>query len=141
MRRVTMMGLAAMVVLGTALPAQAGGRPLSTDLAAEDEVGQPGDPGTTGFAALELNQGQEEICFEITVEGESAPILAAHIHDGTADENGPVVVDFQWASTQGTGCVEVDRSLVKDIRQHPDEYYVNVHNAVAPAGAARGQLG
>ena len=141
MKRVTTLGLAALVVLGTALPAQATGRPLATELSAEAEVGHPGDPGTTGTALLRLNQGQAEICFDIEVEGESTPILAAHIHDAPADANGPVVVDFQWATTGGEGCVTVDRELVKDIRKHPEEYYVNVHNATAPAGAARGQLG
>lgn len=141
MRRVTTIGLAAVVVLGTALPASAGGRPLATNLSAGEEVGQPGDPGATGVASLELNQGQGEICFEIDVEGVSAPIVAGHIHDAPAGENGPVVVDFAWSTTDGVGCVDVDRALVKDIRQNPGEYYVNVHNATAPAGAARGQLG
>lgn len=141
MRRVTTMGLAALVVLGTAVPASAGGRPLTADLSAEQEVGQPGDPGATGVASLELNQGLGEICFEIVVEGTSAPILAGHIHAAPAGQNGPVVVSFDWPATGGVGCVDVDRALVKDIRQHPDEYYVNVHNATAPPGAARGQLG
>ena len=41
-----------------------------------------------------------------------------------------------------SGCVEdVDRTLIKDIIQNPDNYYVNVHNAAFGAGALRGQLG
>lgn len=139
LRRVTMgMALAAAMLL--AVPALAGGRPLTADLTAENEVGQPGDPGTTGFAFITLNQGQGEVCFDIDVEGESAPILAAHIHDGEAGVNGPIVVNFQWSETAGSGCVDVDAELIKDIRQNPDEFYVNVHNSIAPAGAARGQL-
>lgn len=138
-RRLTMgMALAATMLL--AVPALAGGRPLTADLAAENEVGQPGDPGTTGSAFITLNQGQGEVCFDIEVEGQSAPILAAHIHTGAAGVNGGIVVDFQWSETAGSGCVEADADLIKDIRQNPDQYYVNVHNSIAPAGAARGQL-
>ena len=39
-------------------------------------------------------------------------------------------------------CVHVERSLVKDIRKHPSEYYVNVsqHAGIPEAGAIRGQL-
>jgi hypothetical protein len=36
--------------------------------------------------------------------------------------------------------VEVDRELALAILKHPADYYVNVHNAEFPAGAARGQL-
>jgi len=34
----------------------------------------------------------------------------------------------------------VDRRLLMDIIQHPQDYYVNVHTADFPGGAIRGQL-
>ena len=35
----------------------------------------------------------------------------------------------------------IDKGLIKDIRQHPDDYYVNVHSTPDfEAGAVRGQL-
>lgn len=132
--------MAVLAAVGLALPAVAGGRPLSAQLAAENEVGQPGDPGTTGSAHITLNQGQSEVCFVIDVEGASMPIAAGHIHAAPAGTNGPVVVSFQWETTGGVGCVEADADLIKAIRQNPEQYYVNVHNQTAPAGAARGQL-
>jgi Cu/Zn superoxide dismutase len=133
---------AALVAAGllAASPVAAGGRPFTTTLDAANEVGQPGDVGATGNASITLNQGQETVCFEITVSGLTAPILAAHIHEAPVDANGGIVVNFDIPANGLAGCVSADADLIKAIRQHPDDYYVNVHNATAPAGAARGQL-
>jgi hypothetical protein len=118
-----------------------GGRPLSTALTGAAEVPGPGDPDGSGTASLRLNQGQGEICYRLTVTG-IAPALAAHIHLGTATMAGPVVVGLAPpTSGASSGCVAVDRNLIKAIRKNPDAYYVNVHNAEYPAGALRGQLG
>lgn len=131
-----------LAIAAMALPALAGGRPFTTDLDAANEVGDaaPGDPGTTGVADVTLNQGLSQVCFDVQVEGNNAPITAGHIHVGTVDVNGPVVVDFNWSETEGSGCTTADADLIKDIRQNPENYYVNVHNEISPGGAARGQL-
>jgi hypothetical protein len=34
----------------------------------------------------------------------------------------------------------VDPELIKDIRQNPSSYYVNLHTAEFPIGVIRGQL-
>lgn len=134
--------LAGAGIFGTA-SASAGGRPLTAALAASNEVGQPGDVGATGSAALTLNQGQGEICFDIELVDLTTDPTRAHIHRGVAGVNGGVVVSFyetdQPAVTEG--CVAVDGALVKEIRKNPAGFYVNVHNSTAPAGAVRGQLG
>ncbi|MGI8759276.1 MAG: CHRD domain-containing protein [Acidimicrobiales bacterium] len=128
------------VVAVAASPAAAGGRPLATALTGAAEVPGPGDPDGAGTARLTLNSGQEEICFALSVSG-IAPATAAHIHKGSAEMAGPVVVPLV-PSTSGSssGCVAVDRDLVKEIRNDPANYYVNVHNSEHPAGALRGQL-
>ena len=98
----------------------------------------------TGSAHVWLNQGQEEVCFSIETEGLTTGAIAAHIHSGPAGANGGVVVNFDWANTgdadSAAGCVSADAGVIKDIRQHPDQYYVNVHNSTVPSGAVRGQL-
>ena len=123
-----------------AIPASATGAPLSTSLTGAAEVPGPGDPDGSGSAVLRLNRGQGEICYELTVSG-IAPATAAHIHVGTVDVAGPVVVPLAPPSTgSSSACAVVDRDLIKAIIQDPENYYVNVHNAEFPAGAVRGQL-
>lgn len=128
-------------MLVAVIPAAAQGRPFSTTLTGAAEVPGPGDPDGTGSAHITLNQGQAEVCFELVVSG-IEPATGAHIHVGTADVAGPVVVPLT-PPTDGSssGCVsDVDPELIKAIRQNPENYYVNVHNADFPAGALRGQL-
>jgi hypothetical protein len=132
--------VAAVAVAGTAGATQAQGRSLSTTLTGAAEIPGPGDPDGAGTAALTVNPGLGQICYELTVSG-IAPANAAHIHLGTVTEAGPVVVPLA-APTDGTssGCAEVSRELALAILKSPSDYYVNVHNAEFPAGALRGQL-
>jgi len=44
------------------------------------------------------------------------------------------------ASGTSSGCVSADSELIKEIRQSPAEFYVNVHNSEFTGGAVRGQL-
>jgi hypothetical protein len=145
MRKVTI--LLGMTVLLTFSIAFAGGRPLSTTLTGAAEVNNAGVPNQgdldgSGTADLTLNQGQGEICFEINVSGILLPATAAHIHIAPPTAPGPIVVPLAApdASGHASGCVSADPNLIKAIRQNPENYYVNVHNADFPAGAVRGQL-
>jgi len=128
-------------VLGGLVTAQEqGGRPLTAALTGAAEVPGPGDTDGSGKAVITLNQGQGQVCFELTVSN-IAPATAAHIHKGAPDQAGPVVVTLT-APTDGSSkdCVSADAELIKDIRQNPGSYYVNVHTQDFPAGAVRGQL-
>jgi hypothetical protein len=119
-----------------------GGRPFTTTLTGAAEVPGPGDPDGSGTAWLRLNPGQEEVCFELSVSNIALPATGAHIHVGTADVAGPVVVPLTAPDGSGTssGCVSADQDLILDIMQNPEGYYVNVHSTEFPAGAVRGQL-
>lgn len=118
-----------------------GGRPLSTSLTGAAEVPGPGDSDGTGTASITLNQGQGQICFEITVSN-IATATAAHIHEAPAGQAGPPVVTLNPPPASGSSkdCVTADAELIKRIRQNPENFYINVHNAEFPDGAVRGQL-
>jgi hypothetical protein len=116
------------------------GRPLSATLTGAAEVPGPGDPDGSGEVHITLNQGQGLVCFQLSV-ADIATATAAHIHRGPVGVAGPVVVGLTPpASGFSSGCVSADPDLIKDIRQNPEGYYVNVHNSAFPAGAIRGQL-
>ena len=118
-----------------------GGRPFSTRLTGAAERPGPGDPDGSGTAAIRINVGQRELCYQLSVSG-IAPATAAHVHKAPAGAPGPVVIGLS-APTSGSssGCATADRALLKDIIKNSEAYYVNVHNAEFPAGAVRGQLG
>ena len=145
---VLVMGLVAVVMsIGGVAAAEDGGRLLSTSLTGAEEAPNPGDPDATGQADLTLNQGLNQVCFDISWADVDGEVFASHIHVGPAEEAGPVVVTLFTGSFTGTGsrsgCVEnVDAELIKAIRHDPTAYYVNVHSRPNfPGGAVRGQLG
>jgi hypothetical protein len=139
--------LAVVLAVTSVAAAANGGRPLSTDLTGAEEFPGPGDANATGQADLRLNQGQNRVCFEVSWSDIDGTVFAGHIHVGPPGVAGPIVVGLFEGAFAGTdsvsGCVEdVDAGLIKDIRQNPAAYYVNVHSMPGfEAGAVRGQLG
>lgn len=137
---IVVVALAASV--GLAIPAMGGGRPLSAELSGDQEV-PPVPTEATGTAQFTLNQGQGEICVDIESSGYvngDDDVLAGHIHVGAAGVPGGIVVDLQVASADHSICVDVDKDLIKDIRQNPGNYYLNLHTSFRPGGEIRGQL-
>jgi hypothetical protein len=141
-------GLALAALAFAALPSLAagepatehGGRPLSTSMTGTVEV-PAGDPDGTGNFKGTFNEGQEQLCYTLSVANIALPATAAHIHHAPAGAPGPVVIPLNTPTNgSSSGCRQVDQALLKDIVQHPDAYYVNVHNSPYPAGAVRGQL-
>jgi CHRD domain len=99
-----------------------------------------------GTFRVEFRHG--EACFRMSVRALGAKPVAAHIHRGAAGVAGPIVIDFKITPRTFKGvsprvadkCVKAQASVVSAIRRNPAGYYVNVHTAKNPAGAARGQL-
>lgn len=120
-----------------------GGRPFTVTMTGSAERPGPGDPDGSGTAFLTLNQGQGEVCFTLTVSNLALPATGAHIHRAPVTSPGPIVVPLTPPDATGTssGCATgVDPDLIKEIRQNPVDFYVNVHTTEYPAGAVRAQL-
>lgn len=156
MRKPFLVGL--LVIVASLIPAGAaaerlpgsdhGGAPFAVTLASSvsDSTG-------SGSVRLTINPGQEEVCWDMHVSGLTTPIIASHIHRGTAGTNGPVVVPFFQFATPSTatafsGCAShnainittSERALLDAIIANPSGYYVNVHTTKHPGGEVRGQL-
>ena len=126
-------------------------RQLTARLSGANEV-PPADPDGKGLAFVRT--GSRRVCFAVGWTAITPPIFA-HIHSGVAGTNGPVVVLFfdvpelaagppaELPATVSAvaGCVDGQNpATLRDIRQQPRAYYVNVHNSEFPGGAIRGQL-
>jgi hypothetical protein len=133
-------GIAATAGGTVATGATHGGRPLHATLLPQNQSPPTASSGS-GTALVTLNQGQGEVCWDIRVDHLTTPVVLAHIHQGGAGVNGPVVVDFMEPVNGLHGCVHADGALIKQIRRHPADYYVNVHTTMFPLGEVRGQLG
>src|SRR2546430_9317682 len=101
-----------------------------------------GDP--TGRAVAHITARGTSVRISFAWLGIS-PTLG-HIHKAPFGVNGPVVVPLFASAIPSTviavsGTVNgVDPALVKDIAEHPAQFYTNLHTANFPGGAVRGQL-
>ncbi len=122
-------------VLGSGASAHA----LAGTLRGTRQVDNPGDPDGTGFGAVAFDDGTAH--YFLAVEDIADP-TAAHIHRGSAAENGGIAVNFDPTFEDGvaTGSVPVDEDLAEEILGAPDRFYFNVHNSEFATGAVRGQL-
>jgi len=98
-----------------------------------------------GFGtATILFVSNRRICYAVLVENIATPTLM-HIHMAPPGVNGNPVITLVPPNTgdpgKVSGCIGgLDAALVRDIRNNPTGYYINVHNGDFPGGAVRGQL-
>lgn len=116
-------------------------------LAGENEVPVKGGPAVgdpTGRAVSFIKPSGNQVSFAFAWLG-LQPTLG-HIHKAPAGVNGPVVVPLFGSEVPSTiiavsGVVTgLNPALVKDIAQHPSDFYANLHTKEFPGGAVRGQL-
>lgn len=134
-------GLAATAVATAATGRPDQGTVLTAVLKGTNEV-PPADPDGVGRARLTIDTVNDTVCFVIGARKITLPALSAHIHEGDAGVNGPIVITLAGPDSSGLsrGCVQADHALLLMILADPSHYYVNVHNTDFPSGAIRGQL-
>jgi hypothetical protein len=108
-----------------------------------DENGRKGAGDPDGRGSFTATVDGDQLCFGITVKNLDQPV-AAHIHKGRRNQNGPIVVTLTPPSSGdpggSSGCVTVDPALARAILRHPRKYYANIHTEAFAGGAVRGQL-
>lgn len=108
-----------------------------------------GDPAGTAYLTLRgLSDGRVGLSFDLTVDGLSGSIGAAHFHNGPPGMAGPVVrsiaSDFGGTNTasgtwnSGVQTQPLTPALLKELIR--GNIYLNVHTAMNPAGEIRGQV-
>ncbi len=138
-RTILAAGLAAFLLPAVALAAGTSMSPIvSSKLSGKTEVPK-GDPNGTGIVFLHLNATKGSACWEFKGIKNIGTPQVAHIHKGARGVAGPVVVPLGGAY-KAKGCAKAATKLIAAIEQHPNRYYVNIHNAKYPGGAIRGQL-
>jgi CHRD domain len=139
---IRVLSLAVLFLLATVSFAQPATVTLTASLSGANERPNPGDPDGVGFAVVTLDRVANTVTYSLGFQGVTSPTMA-HIHRGTADVAGPVVIDFAPTFTNGTatGTVSSTNALINEVIANPGAFYVNVHSTEFPPGAIRGQLG
>jgi len=122
--------------LGPTVPTQT----FTTTLIGAGEA--PGAGTAEGGGVAQVTISGTTVNYTIMIQGLASTPTAGHIHRGIAGVAGPVVIPFPLAFTNGvtSGTVTAAPALISEILSNPTGFYVNVHTAEFPGGAARGQL-
>jgi hypothetical protein len=115
-----------------------------------------GDPNGRGEVyVFGIDGDPKTLCYVLNVDKIQLvePGMSAHIHEGGAAANGPVVVNLARPfDGNSADCLTEGEILpngapafptgktVAEILEDPADYYGNVHNPEYPGGAIRGQL-
>ncbi|MGK5740105.1 CHRD domain-containing protein [Micromonospora sp. URMC 103] len=126
---------------------------FAAEMNGRNAVQVPGQPAGAGRIVGDLDgratglvrvQG-DRVTFALSWKDISAPTVG-HIHEGSAEVNGPVKVSLfatpmPDTATAASGVLTVDDPATADaIRADPGNFYLNLHTEEFPAGAVRGQL-
>ena len=129
---------------------------FSANLTGDSEV-PPVTTNSTGSAEFELNDDGDEMSYDLEAE-DITGVLYAHIHQGSASENGPIVVTLFNATDGPTdeidGTIESGTFTAEDFEGPlqgqnmtdlvdaigSGQAYVNVHTEANPPGEIRGTI-
>ncbi len=98
----------------------------------------------TGTATLTVNTATGAVGGSLTFSGLNSNALVAHIHQGAAGTNGPVILDLTGGAgaTSGTWTIPVGSTLTPDRIDalKNNGLYYQVHSQSNPSGELRGQI-
>ncbi len=140
LRALAMAGVCGLMLTAGTLPASAATTSLSASGTGADQV--PALSATDKVSGtFDIDSAAGTLTYKISFQGSEAATMG-HIHKGAAGAKGDVVVPFDAAviNAGGSATVTVDAAVLEAIVADPAGYYLNVHTASAPGGAARGQL-
>jgi hypothetical protein len=113
---------------------------FTVELSGGEEI-PPVDTAATGQAEIEVDLDTGAISGTVVVENMDP--TEAHVHQGFAGSNGPILIHlvqdpadptrFEFPSNAALSAAQVDRLLA-------GELYFNVHSDLYPAGEVRGQI-
>jgi hypothetical protein len=115
------------------------GESLRANLSGDQVVGAPGDPDAVGTANVFVDLNNGLLCYRLGYDGINRP-SAAHIHQGGPGQVGRPVIDMHPETNGDEGCVGADPTALRNLRDHPEAFYLNLHTPENPDGAMRGQL-
>jgi CHRD domain len=131
------LSLAAATLIATFASSGAWATEINAKLSGEQEV-PPVDTRASGSAEFTVDADGS---ITGSVHTEAIEGVAAHIHEGAADVNGPVVVpltkknDHEWVTSKGARLTAEQMDAIR-----LGDLYVNVHTQAHPSGEIRGQL-
>ncbi len=161
MKRLTFIGLLAVLVTGSAVAQSVGLATFTAPLSPSSENPPVEGVRANGTALVLIHMSRDTsgkltkavVDFHIDFNSEAAlTVTAMHIHRGVRGVNGPVVIDsiFGTALAVEPGSTRLFRqnvvtsdaglATVEDLLSNPARYYVNMHSTSNPSGVVRGQL-
>jgi translation initiation factor IF-2 len=115
------------------------GQSLRANMSGDQEVPGPGAPNAFGTANIFVDVPNGRLCYRLSYDGINQPSMA-HIHRGGPGQAGPPVIDLRLDANGDEGCVPGDPTVLHNIADHPEAFYLNLHTPDYPDGAMRGQL-
>ncbi len=139
-RRISLpLGAALIVAVGVfgAYPCSAGAEEIIATLSGKQEV-PPVDVTGTGSATIAVD-ADKSVSGSVTTTGVAG--IAAHIHEGAAGRNGPIIIPLvkgdngTWKVPAGAKLSDAQYAAFRS-----GNLYVNVHTKAHPGGEVRAQL-
>ena len=116
---------------------------LTTALSGAQEVPVVATP-ATGTSVLTVDVGSGAISGSVTFAGLTSNATAAHIHQGAAGVNGPVILPLAGGAGATAGTWTVPPGSILTVAQlaalRANGLYVNIHTATNLGGEIRGQI-